>query len=101
MKILFVGGTFDNDGGKPSNLVHKFATYIENEMFRENDSITIYNGGTIEQIALYLQNVGDYDAVFWWPNVSNDAPKMRNIKEIAPKTLLVSSKRNRDSKYSF
>ena len=28
MKILFVGGTFNDEGGKPSSLVSQFATEI-------------------------------------------------------------------------
>lgn len=101
MRILFIGGTFDDAGGSQSGLVSAFSDYIKNEMLKENDVITICNGGPIEKIPLYLQSVADYDAVFWWANVPNDFPKMRNIKEIAPKTLLVSSKRNRENKYSF
>ena len=36
-KILFVGGTWDLDGGKPSKIVDKFA--------KELGNVDLYNGG--------------------------------------------------------
>ena len=43
----------------------------------------------------------NYSIVIWWANVSNELPKIRNVKDINFKTMLVSSKRNDDNNYSF
>lgn len=48
-----------------------------------------------------MESCINYDIVIWWANVSNDLPKIRNVKEINYKTMFVSSKRNIDNKYSF
>ena len=92
-KILFVGGTWDNKSGKPSKIVNKFAQYFE---------ITdLYNGGNYTDLEKILHTATNYNIIIWWPNVNNDLPKIRNIKEINPKAMLISSKKNIDNKYSF
>ncbi|MCD8572646.1 MAG: class II aldolase/adducin family protein, partial [Bacteroides graminisolvens] len=47
------------------------------------------------------ESVVNYDVVLWWANVDNNLPKVRDVKEINPKVMLVSSKNNVDNKYSF
>lgn len=99
MKILIVGGSFGETQGRPSSLVNQVIEVCsEAECIEVLDSI---NGGTTAELVNAVEKCVDYDAVFWWANVSNDLPKVRNIKATAPYTLLVSSKRNDDSKYSF
>ena len=82
-KILFVGGTWDNKCGKPSKIVNKFAQYFE---------ITdLYNGGNYNNLEKIINTVTNYNIIIWWPNVNNDLPKIRNIKEINPKAMLISN----------
>lgn len=90
MRILLVGGTFDQNNGKSSGLINKISTLI-------ND--TTYNGGNYSQLKTIINTVTNYDLVLWFPNVSNDLPKIRNIKEINNKIMLVTSKRN-NNEYS-
>lgn len=92
-KILFVGGTWDLNGGKPSKVVSKFAEVITDA--------TVYNGGNYNDLNEILESCINYDVVIWWANVPNDLPKVRNVKDINYKTMLISSKRNVDNKYSF
>ena len=92
-KILLVGGTWDLNGGRESNLVNKFA--------KELKEASIYNGGNYNDLNKILESCVDYDIVIWWANVPNDLPKIRNVKEINYKTMLVSSKNNVDNKYNF
>lgn len=99
MKVLIVGGSFDENGGRPSGLVAKMISAIA--MYIDVDDFTAYNGGTFNELSQAYNECAQYDVVFWWPNVSNDVPKVRNIKEVAPHVMLVSSKRNDDNKYSF
>ena len=97
-KILLVGGTFDYAGGKPSGLVEKMSAVL-NSTFLEP---TYYNGGFVDELhSQILPQAAAHDIVIWMPNVPNDAPKMRNVKEINPKTILISSKRNDNNKYAF
>lgn len=92
-KILFVGGNWDLFGGKESKIVNEFAKYLPN--------VTVYNGGNYNDLNKILELSINYDTVIWWANVSNELPKIRNVKDINYKTMLVSSKRNIDNKYSF
>ena len=91
-RVLFVGGTWDLNGGKKSKLVNSFSEEIEN--------VTIYNGGDYKDLERIIEMAKNYDIVFWWANVDNSLPKVRNIKEINYRVMLVSSKRNDNYKYS-
>lgn len=92
-KILFVGGTWDLDGGKSSSIVQKFASALGN--------VELYNGGNYNDLENILEHVKDYNIVLWWANVPNDLPKVRDVKEINYKTMLVSSKNNTYDRYTF
>jgi hypothetical protein len=41
-----------------------------------------------------LDSVKDFNVVFWFPNIPNDLPKIRGVKEINPYCMLITSKRN-------
>lgn len=92
-KILFVGGTWNLEGGKKSKIISEFAKYLPNA--------TVFNGGNYDNLNEILELSIDYDTVIWWANVPNELPKIRNVKDINYKTMLVSSKRNDNNKYSF
>lgn len=91
MKTLFVAGNFDNNGGRPSGLATKLASYIE---------CALYNGGYYKELQGLLDSVINYDCVFWFANVPNGLPKVRHVKEINPTALYISSKRN-NNEYEF
>ena len=92
-KILFVGGNWDLEGGKQSKIVNEFSKYLPDA--------TVFNGGNYNYLNDILKSCINYDVVIWWANVPNELPKIRNVKDINYKTMLVSSKRNVDNKYSF
>lgn len=98
-KLLFVGGTFDDVGGRPSRLIEKM--YFE--LLKDRDiEVTFKNGGFVNDLhENILPSVSDYGIVFWFANVPNEEPKIRDVKAINPKTILVTSKRNDDEKYTF
>ena len=90
--ILIVGGTFDRDQGKPSGLIEKLGQCIA---YAAETYITeVVNGGNIEGLKTYLERTPDYKFVFWFANVSNDEEKIRDVKSVAPHSLLITSKRN-------
>ena len=92
-KILYVGGNWNLNGGKESKIVNEFAKYLPN--------VTVYNGGDYNNLNKILESCINYDVVIWWANIPNELPKIRNVKDVNYKTMLVSSKRNVDNKYSF
>lgn len=92
-KILFVGGNWDLKGGKPSSIVNKFSNELKNAK--------VYNGGNYNDLNKILDSCKNYNIIIWWANVSNDLPKIRNVKDINYKAMLVSSKNNTENKYSF
>lgn len=121
LKVLIVGGTFNekpNNGsdagyaaiwrenqnntestgyGRASGLVSKvFASVKKFASF-----VTCINGGRYTDLKTILKNeAGKYDIVFWWPDVDDNLPKLRNVKEKHPKVMLVTAERNIDNKYS-
>lgn len=106
-KITLVGGTFNEHGGAASKVIVEMYNCLRinaDPILHLHDlDIKYKNGGTIEDIKNILSNIKEDnpDVVFWFPNISNDEEKMRNIKELCPETMLITSKRNDGSKYSF
>lgn len=98
MNILLVGGDFNSDGGRPSGAFRKISEAISSLI----PDYMCYNGGYIDTLhSAILPSVKDYDIVLWGPNVPNTEEKLRNVKEINPKTILISTKRNNNGEYSF
>lgn len=97
MRILITGGTWNNTAGRPSGLVAKIAEAI----MQTEDSVQLYNGGKYDDLKNILNSTPNYDIVFWFANVDNEMPKVRDVKSVAPHVMLVNSKRNDNSKYSF
>lgn len=103
MKILFVAGDWnhiknpDDTYGKPSRMVFRGIT----ETLSERHHVACFNGGNYDDLQKILGMAKDYDVVFWWPNVPNNYEKIRNVKDVAPHVMLVTSKRNDTGRYSF
>lgn len=95
--MLVVGGTFDDNGGKPSSVVNK----VVEAMLAENFDVKLYNGGYFDQVESIIEDCKYFDYIIWWANVPNDKPKIRNVKDVNPRVMLVTSKRNDSNKYSF
>lgn len=91
-KILIVGGTFDKNQGKPSGLIEKLSQSITH--LAKNYVTEVVNGGNIKDLKKYLEQTPDYKFIFWFANVSNDEEKIRDVKSVAPHSLLITSKRN-------
>lgn len=111
MKILLVGGTWTVDPqvnpeiDRRSSLVDFVYESLKNyceKKFGDDFDVEMYNGGCYYNLEMILNKTPEYDIVFWWANVpDNSLPKIRDVKEVAPKVMLVSSKRNDGDKYSF
>ena len=79
--------------GRSFKVIDEFRKYLDNADF--------YNEGNYNELNKILEMTINYDTVFWWANVANGLPKIRNVKEINYKTMLVSSKINDNNKYTF
>ena len=98
MNVLVIGGKFDKDGGHRSDLITEFTDAIINAQ----GHVTYFNGGRSDNLKRTLnENAEKYEAVFWWPSISDTSLKLRNVKEVAPDVLLISCERNDNGQYSF
>ena len=79
--------------GRSFKVIDEFRKYLDNADF--------YNGGNYNELNKILEMTINYDTVFWWANVANGLPKIRNVKEINYKMMLISSKINDNNKYIF
>lgn len=98
LSYFFVGGTFDDNGGRESGYIRKLAealsTISPNGFF--------INGGSFENLKHQMMYMDKYDVIIWMPDIPNDKPKLiKSIKKEHPHKILVTSKNNRESKYSF
>jgi hypothetical protein len=98
-KVLIVGGTFDNEGGRPSSLINSIFNEIAGTSGYE---VNLFNGGLVSDLHEHiLPEVLNYEVVLWFANVPNDEEKIRDVKAINPKCILITSKRNDNDKYTF
>lgn len=61
--ILIIGGTFDNNGGKPSYIVSQLAKHMTS---------SVMNGGYIHELTSPNSKYSDYSkykALIWMPNI--------------------------------
>jgi ribulose-5-phosphate 4-epimerase/fuculose-1-phosphate aldolase len=102
MNILFVGGTFDSDRGKPSHIVGQIYEQLQ---LVDGVEITCINGGNYDNLAAVV-DTGDfshshYDVVWWMPNIDNAEDKiLPRIKALKPNCVLVQSKRVIEKDYN-
>lgn len=92
MKIVIVGGDWNNSGGKPSGFISKFANACFSIANIETGDI--YNGGNFEHLECIKQDLKHYDIIFWMANIPNEYEKNVDIKQMYPEKIVVYSKRN-------
>jgi hypothetical protein len=94
MNVLLIGGDFDDNGGRKSGYIEKFA----NGLRPYHLFVKTINGGYYDE--LLKISMSECQAILWFANIPNDKPKFVNeIKSKFPKALLVISKNNIDGKY--
>lgn len=96
MKKVFVGGVFNDTGGRESGFIRK----LTNE-FITHESLFVINGGFYDGLSPFLEDIGKIDVLFWFCDVPNDKPKLVNFIFEKNKNLkLIISKNNRQNKYT-
>jgi hypothetical protein len=98
MKALFVVGTFNDSGGRESSYGDSLIGYLlANCEFR---SYRAFNGGKFDDLANI--DFTQFNTIFWFADIPNNKPKLvREIKNINPTCMLITSKRNDGCKYAF
>lgn len=87
--MFIVGGTFDNNGGKPSFFVNEMMHIL---------GIPGINGGELSTLGMSFSFT---DTLIWMPNIDNSEDKiLPTIKADNPHMLLVQSKRVHDGNYT-
>lgn len=99
--IALIGGTFGEEPKKSSIIKTMYSNIVLADDLYHYHSILYVNGGYLEELPRILASLEPYDTVLWFPNVSNDAEKVRNVKELYPHKCLVVSKRNESNRYSM
>jgi len=98
MKILMVGGTFNNEGGRASGYFAKLTMAIVESV---GVGATIINGGTYQSLVDTVEQTPNVTHLFWFADVPNDLPKLLpGLRERNPDMMLFTSKNNRQQKYS-
>lgn len=89
-ETLFVGGSFNQQGGKPSSVMNTLCVGFHDNF---KGKIHKLNGGNIEDLSLL--DFKEYDVILWFPDIPNEMNKIiQSIKQINPSCVLVTSKRN-------
>ena len=106
MNILLVGGTWIDTSMEPKQPLTRLQSGVVNivnqTLLAAGHKVTMFNGGDYNELNSILQFCDVYDTVLWWAHVpDNDLPKIRNVKDIAPNVMLVTSKRNDGDYYNF
>jgi len=104
-RMMLVGGNFEVNFGKDSKrskFINKMVTGIYNLglLQKYNLELDWFNGGSIERLKELLDRTVNYDIVIWIPRVDNSEEKIRNVKEVNPRTILINSKVN-NGRYTF
>lgn len=105
-KVVFVCGTFNNEGGKPSSIGAELHTGFTAKAFcpsLTDYDVTFINGGTMADLEHAAHKAASANVVIWLANVPNEHPKncVRSIKVVNPTCVLVTSKRSVEKAYSF
>jgi len=101
--VLFVGGHFDDEGGRPSGYVRTLFSSLMSHLYSYSygwDEVRM-NGGSWDELVAISKRFKQFDVIIWMPSVPNDKEKLvEKIKVENPKCLLVTSKNNESGKYS-
>ncbi|HLC78746.1 MAG TPA: class II aldolase/adducin family protein [Candidatus Nanoarchaeia archaeon] len=95
-KVLFVGGSYDDSGGKSSKIAEEIYERIDGR------GVDYYNGGYFSELEKITNDVGEYRVVYWLAKTDSDKPRLvKKLKEINKELIVVGSKRNIDNELSF
>ncbi len=93
-KTLFIGGTFNDKGGKKSRIAEKVFEGI-------NEDAVYLNGGNFSELEGIATGISLYDVAYWFPNIPNEKDKLVSRLKAGNRHLtLITSKRNVEKIYS-
>lgn len=101
MNLNFICGDFNSEGGKDSRYMRKVFNALVRKLEIKEGTL-LANGGDLKRLMELKEITKSGDVNFWFPNVPNSERKtLEEIKKYNPHSLLISSKRNDNEKYSF
>lgn len=102
-KVLFVCGTFDEEGGRPSTVGQYLRIGFTSSPLMSQHDCCFMNGGYLSDLEMAAHKAASADIVVWMANVPNSHPKsnIRNIKVFNPTCVLVTSKRLVEKSYTL
>lgn len=103
MKVLFISGDYDDDGGKASGYMRKLAEYIKKLHAHSFSSFYAYiEGGRFDYLLnSILPSVTDADIVYWFSHSPANKPHLVEfVKKINPKAILVMLGKNDKTIYT-
>lgn len=98
--ILFLGGVFDDNGGRQSSYIRKLTANLQDHL---GNTWEIINGGFYNDLQKVIESkINSFSYIFWFCDIPNDKPKLvKNIYEANPNIILIISKNNKLNKYSI
>jgi hypothetical protein len=99
--LALIGGTFSETPKRSKIIDFMYQTIASVSSDYGLETLLYRNSGYLQELPDLLAQLEPFQVVLWFPNIANDAEKIRNIKELYPHKFLVTSKRNDDRKYSL
>lgn len=100
-RLVLFGGTFghdDNDPGRKSGYIQKFADELE---MQDNCSLITFNGGRYYELLDLTDYIHDGSVLLWFPNISNEMTKLLPpLRAARPNLKFIISKNNLVGKYN-
>ena len=103
LKLMIVGGTFDNTGGKSSHFVDQIAHEARQWIEPDKVEVVVLNGGNLSELdeSTIANSLEWATALLWMPNIDNSVAKiLPTIKKKYPALVLIQSKRVIEKEYS-
>lgn len=97
MKVLFVAGDYDDNGGKSSGYMSKLSLELKELYFKRNRCIiTRFNGGSWSTLQNYIvPETMDSNIIYWFSHSPSDKTRfVERIKKLAPCAILIMLSRN-------
>jgi len=76
MRILMVGGRFDNENGHISSVFRTISrAFLNQAELDQHNETTVFNGGNVAALPQILDHVRAKHVVLWMPEISNEVEK--------------------------
>ena len=102
LKILFVGGTWNDDKGEKSSYVKKFVKEISK--YPDTELKFFFNGGNYNELLNIIHtpfSAMKINVIIWIPKIPDHNIKFGEVKKSYPNSILIIGLNNNGTMYSF